>query len=103
VQTARAYPDNIKLFTSPFLSRNTILKLHKTPIRRILTCGPETWRTTTEEMKALRIFERKIIRKIYKCTRKRRIKQKNKNKQGDKGHIAGKRYCNIYKIPPTER
>jgi hypothetical protein len=48
----RAYP----------LSRNTKLKTYKTLIRLILSYGSETWKMS-EEMNALIIFERKIVKK----------------------------------------
>jgi hypothetical protein len=47
------------------MSRNTKIKIYKTLIRPILSYGSETWTLTIEEMIALRISERKIIRKIY--------------------------------------
>jgi hypothetical protein len=34
-------------------------------VRPVLTCGSGTWILSTEETKALGIFERKTIRKIY--------------------------------------
>jgi hypothetical protein len=54
----------------------------------------------TEETNALRIFEQKIVRYIYRPLKKENAW--NKNKQGDKGHTARGRYCKIYKIPPTK-
>jgi hypothetical protein len=39
--------------------------MYKTLVRPILRYGSEAWTQTAEEIKALRRFERKIIRKIY--------------------------------------
>jgi hypothetical protein len=40
------------------------LKLYKALIQSVPSYGSEAWATTTDEMNALRIFERKIVRKI---------------------------------------
>jgi hypothetical protein len=50
---------------SKLLSGNTKLKIYKTLIRPVLSYGSGTWTLTIEEMNALRISARKIIRKIY--------------------------------------
>jgi hypothetical protein len=55
----------------------------------------------TEERNALKMFERKMARKINGPLKKRR-RMENKIKQGDKGHITRGRYCKIYKILPTK-
>ena len=34
-------------------------------VRPVVTCGSESWALTVEEERALAIFERKILRKIY--------------------------------------
>jgi hypothetical protein len=61
----RAYSAYIKLLWSKLLSQNTKFKIKKTLIRHIFSYRSETWTLTTEETNALRISERKIIRKIY--------------------------------------
>jgi hypothetical protein len=61
----RAYSAHIKLFGSKHLSRNTKLKIYKTLIGPIVSYGSEAWTVTSEEMNALGIFERKIVRRIY--------------------------------------
>jgi hypothetical protein len=60
-----AYSAHIKLFRSKLLSRNTKLKIYKTLIQPFLSYGSEAWTVTSEEMNALRVFKRKIVRKIY--------------------------------------
>jgi hypothetical protein len=42
-----------------------LVDLYDTSLRPVLTCGSGTWILTTEETKALGIFERKTVRKIY--------------------------------------
>jgi hypothetical protein len=42
----RTYSAHIKLFRSKSLSRNTKLKIYKTLLRPILSCGSEAWTVT---------------------------------------------------------
>ena len=61
----KAYYANIKLLKSSVLSRTTKLKIYRTLIRPVITYAAETWTLSHSDENALRIFERKIIRKIY--------------------------------------
>jgi hypothetical protein len=63
----RAYVAHTKLFRSRALSRKTKLKLCKILIRPILTYRSEAWKKPTYETDVFRIFERKMIRKTYRC------------------------------------
>jgi len=47
------------------LNRNLKLKKYKSLIRPVVTYGCEAWTLTTRDEQRLRIFERKILRKIY--------------------------------------
>jgi hypothetical protein len=41
------------------------MQIYKTVIRPVTACGSETWILTKSDENSLRIFEGKILRKIY--------------------------------------
>jgi len=47
------------------LNRNLKLKIYKSLIRPVVTYGCEAWTLTTRDEQHLRIFERKILSKIF--------------------------------------
>jgi hypothetical protein len=47
------------------ISRAVIVEVYKALIRPVATCGTETWTLTVTEENALRMFDRKIIRRKY--------------------------------------
>ena len=50
---------------SSLISRNSKLQIHRTVVSPMVTYGSESWTFTMEEERALAVFERKILRKIY--------------------------------------
>jgi hypothetical protein len=54
-----------KLMKSRALNRSSKLKIHKSSIRPVLTYGCEAWMLTDRGERHLRIFERRILRKIF--------------------------------------
>lgn len=54
-----------KLMQSRLLTRETKLLIYKTIIRPVVTYGCEVWTLNMADENDLRIFERKILRKIY--------------------------------------
>ena len=61
----KAYYANRQLFNSSLISRNSKLQIYRTLVRPVITYGSESWILTMEEERALAVFERKILRKIY--------------------------------------
>jgi len=54
-----------KLMKSRALNRSSKLKIYKSLIRPVVTYGCEAWTLTTRDEQYLRIFERRILRKIF--------------------------------------
>jgi len=61
----RAYYANRQLVNSSLISRSSKLQIYHTLVRPVVTYGSELWALTMEEERALAVFERKILRKIY--------------------------------------
>jgi hypothetical protein len=61
----RAYFANLRLLKSKIVSRAPKLQVYKTLIKPAVTYGTENSTLTVTEENILRIFERKIIHKIY--------------------------------------
>jgi hypothetical protein len=59
----RAYFANVKLLKSIFLSRHSKVTIYRTLIRPVVTYGSETWIMSTADENALRVFERKVLRR----------------------------------------
>jgi hypothetical protein len=53
----------IKLLKSRAVARNTKVRMYRTIIRAVVTCGSETW-CLTAKTRGLRTWERKVLRKI---------------------------------------
>jgi len=60
----KAYYANRQLVNSSLISRSS-KQIYRTLVRPVVTCGSELWTLTMEEERALAVFERKILRKIY--------------------------------------
>jgi hypothetical protein len=56
---------NLRLLKSKRVLRAAKLQVYKTLIRPVVTYGAETWTLRVTEENILRIFERKIIHKVY--------------------------------------
>jgi hypothetical protein len=53
------------LFSSPLLSRNMKVEMYKTIILPVGLCGCETWSVTLKEEHRLRVFENRMLRRIF--------------------------------------
>ncbi|KAJ4428772.1 hypothetical protein ANN_25765 [Periplaneta americana] len=58
-----------KLLSSSLLSRNLIFRIYKTVILPVVLYGCETWTLTLREERRLRVFENKVLRKIFGAKR----------------------------------
>jgi hypothetical protein len=47
------------------LVNETVLQIHKSSIRSIVTYGCETWAMTVTDQNRLLVFGRRVLRKIY--------------------------------------
>jgi len=61
----RCYYAHKKLLSSKLLNYNSKIQIYITIIQPTVTYGSETWVLTTSDKNQLKIFERKILRKIY--------------------------------------
>lgn len=61
----KAYYSLNSLFKSRLISRMCKLTLYKTIIRSILCYNPEIWTLSATKENSLRIFKRRILRKIF--------------------------------------
>jgi len=53
------------LFSSRLLSKNTMIKKYRTIILPFVFCGCGTWSLTLGEKRRLRVFENRVLRRIY--------------------------------------
>jgi hypothetical protein len=53
------------LLSSSLLSKNTNIKIHRTVILPIVLYGCETWSLTLREEHRLRVFENRVLRRIF--------------------------------------
>jgi hypothetical protein len=61
----RAYAANHHTLNSKIIRRAVKMQIYKTLVRPVVTYESETWTLTKSDENLLRIFERKILRKIY--------------------------------------
>ncbi|KAJ4443374.1 hypothetical protein ANN_05042 [Periplaneta americana] len=58
-----------KLLSSSLLSKNLKVRIYKTVILPVILYGCETWTLTLREEQRLRVFENKVLRKIFVAKR----------------------------------
>jgi hypothetical protein len=60
------------LLSSRLLSKNTKIRVYRTIILPVILYGCETWSVTLREERRLRVFENRVLRRIFGPTRARR-------------------------------
>jgi hypothetical protein len=73
----KAHYANSQVLKSALLSRSTKMKLY----RPVVTYVMETWTLNISDENALRIFERKVIRKIYSPVRQNGVSRVSSNSE----------------------
>ena len=53
------------LFSSSFLSKKLKVKIYRTIILPVVLCGCETWSLTLREERRLRVFENRVLRRVF--------------------------------------
>ena len=61
----KAYYANRQLVNSSLISKSSKLQIYRMLEHPVVTYGSESWTLTMEEERALAIFERKMLRRIY--------------------------------------
>jgi len=67
----KAFYANQDLFKSKLLTKNSKLCMYKTLVRPVVTYTCETWVMNENIKTKLRIFERKVLRRIYGPTKEK--------------------------------
>jgi hypothetical protein len=80
----KAYYENLKLFESKLVTKQSKLKLYRTVIRPIVTCASETWVLKETIIQKLLVFERKIIRRIFDRTKENKLWRVKTNEELNK-------------------
>jgi hypothetical protein len=65
----KAFYANQDLFKSKLLSRKSKLRMYQTLVRPVVTYACETWVIKENIKSKLRVFERKVLRRIYGPTK----------------------------------
>jgi hypothetical protein len=65
----KAFYGNQDLFKSKLLSKKSKLRMYQTLVRPVVTHACETWVLKENIKSKLRVFERKVLRRIYRSTK----------------------------------
>ena len=75
----KAYYANRQLVNSSLITRSSKLQIYRTLVRPVVTYGSESWTLTLEEERALAVFERKILRKMYGPVKENELRRIRRN------------------------
>jgi len=67
----KAFYANQDLFKSKLLAKNSKIRMYKTLVRPAVTCACEMWVLKENIKTKLRVFERKVLRRIYGSTKEK--------------------------------
>ena len=65
----KAYHANLDLFKSKLLTKKSKLRMYQTLVRPVVTYACETWVLKENIKSKLKVFERKVLRRIYGPTK----------------------------------
>ena len=51
--------------SSSLLSKNIKIKIYRTVMLLVVLCGCETWSLTLREERKLRVFENRVLRRVF--------------------------------------
>jgi hypothetical protein len=57
----------IELISSSFLSKNVKIKIYRNIILPVVVYGCETWSLKMREERRLRLFENRVLRRMFEC------------------------------------
>ena len=60
---------NHSIILTPVLSKNTKIKIYRTIILPVVLYGCETWLLPLREERRLRVFENRVLRRIFRSNR----------------------------------
>jgi hypothetical protein len=78
------------LLSSHLLSKNIKIRIYKTIILPMVLYGCETWSLTLREEHRLRVFENRVLRRIFGPTRD--------DVTGDWRKLHNEELCNLYQV-----
>jgi len=79
------------------LNRSSKLKIYKRLIRPVVTYGCEAWTLTNRDEQHLRMFERRILRKIFSPVQNERCILENQNELRTERTNRKRRHSKVYK------
>ena len=82
------------LVIQSFLSKNLKIKIHKTIILPVVLYGCETWSLTLREERRLRVFENRILRRIF---------GPNRDENGEWRRLHDNELNSVYRSPNIVR
>jgi len=84
-----------KSFFFQFVSKNIKIKRNKTVILPDVFCGCETWTLTLREERRLRVFDSRVLRRIFGAERDEVTKEWRK--------LYNEELCDVYSAPNINR